>query len=87
VKHADATGVWISLADDGRLRFEILDDGAGFEPGAVASGSGLVNLHDRATALGGVISIHSEPGRGTRIAGAIPLSRAAPVSAGNGSAP
>jgi signal transduction histidine kinase len=88
VKHADgATGVWISLADDGRLRFEVLDDGAGFEPGAVASGSGLLNLHDRATALGGVISIRSEPGRGTRIAGTIPLSRPAPVAAGNGSAP
>jgi signal transduction histidine kinase len=87
VKHADgATGVWISLSDDGLLRFEVLDDGAGFEPGAVASGSGLLNLHDRATALGGVISIRSEPGRGTRIAGAIPVSRPSPVAARNGTA-
>src|SRR4051812_122582 len=85
VKHADgASGVWISLADDGRLRFEIVDDGAGFEPDAVASGSGLLNLQDRATALGGVIAIQSAPQRGTRIAGAIPLGRPPPVAARNG---
>src|SRR4051794_6455188 len=87
VKHADgASGVWISLADDGRLRFEIVDDGAGFEPDAVASGSGLLNLQDRATALGGVIAIQSEPGRGTRIAGAIPLGRPSSVAPENGNA-
>src|SRR4051794_20174443 len=30
VKHADgATGVWISLVDDGRMHFDVVDDGAG----------------------------------------------------------
>jgi signal transduction histidine kinase len=85
LKHAHgASGVWISLADDGCLRFEVVDDGAGFDPGAVASGSGLVNLHDRATALGGVVSVQSAPGRGTRIAGSIPLARSPLIGAGFG---
>jgi len=76
VKHAHgATGAWISLVDDGRLRFEVVDDGAGFDPDTVVSGSGLVNLHDRTATLGGVLAVESVPGRGTRIAGAIPLAR------------
>ena len=76
VKHAHgATGAWISLVDDGRLRFEVVDDGAGFDPDTVVSGSGLVNLHDRTATLGGVLAVESVPGRGTRIAGAVPLAR------------
>jgi signal transduction histidine kinase len=76
VKHAKgATRVTISLVDDGRLRFTVVDDGPGFEPAAVTSGSGLVNLHDRAAALGGVIAVESSPGTGTRVAGAVPLER------------
>jgi signal transduction histidine kinase len=76
VKHADgASAVWISLVDDGRLRFEVVDDGAGFDPDSAASGAGLVNLHDRTATLGGVLAVESAPGRGTRIAGAIPLAR------------
>jgi len=87
VKHADgATGVWISLVDDGRMHFDVVDDGAGFDPGAVASGTGLLNLHDRATALGGVIAIQSAPGRGTRVAGAIPLKRPSPAATADGAA-
>jgi signal transduction histidine kinase len=81
VKHAHgATAVWISLADDGRLRFEVADDGAGFEPGAVTAGAGLVNLRDRTAAMGGVIVIDSSPGAGTRVVGAIPLERPSPVA-------
>jgi signal transduction histidine kinase len=74
-KHADgASGVTIDVSDDGRLRFAVCDDGAGF---ALAEhpreGSGLANLHDRLAAVGGEIVIESVPGSGTRVAGAIPL--------------
>ena len=58
---------------EGGLVFEISDDGAGFDPAAVARGAGLTNMTDRLGAIGGTLRIESGPGRGTRIAGAIPL--------------
>jgi signal transduction histidine kinase len=55
------------------LRFEVVDDGAGFEPDARPPGAGLTNMSDRLGALGGRLSIRSEPGQGTRVCGSIPL--------------
>jgi signal transduction histidine kinase len=73
-KHAaGATGVWISLSDTGVLGFEVRDDGAGFTPRAQAWGSGLTNLRDRLAAVGGVVTVESEAGVGTRVAGIIPV--------------
>jgi signal transduction histidine kinase len=58
------------------LRFEVADDGAGFEPRLESrGGSGLTNMSDRLGALGGRLSIISAPGEGTRVAGAVPLDR------------
>jgi signal transduction histidine kinase len=75
LKHAHgATGVTIALVDDGALRFEVSDDGPGFAAAAPAPGSGLRNISDRVTAVGGTLMIDSAPGRGTRIAGVVPLS-------------
>ena len=72
-KHAPgARSVTVSVTDDGELRFEIRDDGPGFSTGTLA-GVGLTNMQDRVAAVGGVLSIHSEPDRGTRVAGTIPL--------------
>src|SRR4051794_6401293 len=78
VKHAHgATGVWISLSDTGRLRFEVRDDGAGFsEP--VSPGAGLTNIRDRLAALGGLVTIESTPGVGTRVAGVLPVNGGPP---------
>jgi signal transduction histidine kinase len=74
VKHArGASGVRVSLADDGRLRFEVRDDGVGFAADAPTSGSGLTNLRDRVAAVGGVLTVETSPGAGTRIAGAVPV--------------
>jgi signal transduction histidine kinase len=72
-KHAHgATGVWIALSDNGSLRFEVRDDGAGFsEP--VSPGAGLTNIRDRLAALGGLVTIESTPGAGTRVAGIVPV--------------
>ena len=54
------------------LLFEVSDDGAGFDA-ATPRGAGLTNMCDRLSALGGRLTISSEPGRGTRVLGTIPL--------------
>ena len=58
----------------GGLLFEVGDDGAGFDVSLSKSGAGLTNMSDRLGAVGGRLSIESEPGVGTRVRGAIPLS-------------
>jgi signal transduction histidine kinase len=55
------------------MLFEVRDDGVGFGGAARESGAGLTNMSDRLGAVGGRLTIESEPGRGTRIRGAIPL--------------
>jgi signal transduction histidine kinase len=57
------------------LTFEVADDGAGFDPAAQPNGAGLTNMGDRLGALGGRLSVASTPGKGTRVAGTIPLGR------------
>jgi len=75
-KHAaGATGVWISMSDTGNLRFEVYDDGAGFAVASHSPGTGLTNLRDRLAAVGGVVTIESEIGVGTRVAGMLPVRR------------
>jgi len=70
---AEAT---ISVREEERaLLFVVADDGAGFDLTSGAQrGHGFVNMSDRVGAIGGSISVESAPGRGTRIAGRIPLS-------------
>ena len=74
-KHAGpGASASISLSDaDGELRFRVEDDGQGFEPARVERGTGLTNLADRLSAVGGAIRIDSTAGRGTCVAGQIPL--------------
>ena len=75
-KHATgATGVWISMSDTGTLRFEVQDDGAGFAVASPSPGAGLMNMRDRLAAVGGVVTIESEVGVGTRVAGMVPVRR------------
>jgi signal transduction histidine kinase len=57
-------------ADDHVLRVEVRDDGVG---GADADGQGLVGLGDRATALGGRLTIKSPADGGTLVAATLPL--------------
>ena len=75
-KHAGgASAVTITLADDGAFRFAVRDDGAGFAAGSAGSGRGLTNMRDRLAAVRGDLTIDSASGRGTTIAGVIPLYR------------
>jgi signal transduction histidine kinase len=76
VKHAQgASHIVILLDADDRLRFEVRDDGAGFSEGSLAHGTGLANITDRLAAVGGRLTIDSEPGRGTSVVGVIPIGR------------
>jgi signal transduction histidine kinase len=68
--------VVVELSDDGALRFEVRDDGAGYDTDNVTAGVGLTSMHDRLAAVGGELAISSSPGRGTRVSGTIPLNEA-----------
>jgi signal transduction histidine kinase len=72
-KYAEATGADVRLSrSDGRLSFEVVDDGRGFDPAATALGTGLQGMSDRLGALGGFLEVRSAPGTGTTVAGWIP---------------
>jgi signal transduction histidine kinase len=53
----------------------VADDGAGFDPNAVRAAGrhlGLVSMRDRAAAVGGALTVESEPGKGTVIEMEVP---------------
>jgi signal transduction histidine kinase len=75
-KHAgEGAQATISVRQDAEgLVFDVTDDGAGFDTSSSAGrGHGFVNMSDRLGAIGGTLRVESEPGRGTTIAGSIPL--------------
>lgn len=78
-QHADASRVVVSLAyEPAELLIDVVDDGVGFDPDAVApptdtGGFGLRALRERVADLGGRLSVESAPGEGAAVAAAIPL--------------
>jgi signal transduction histidine kinase len=79
-KHAgDGASAIVRISEcDGTLRFEVSDDGVGFAAQArlddgTGLGHGFVNMADRLGAIGGTVTVDSEPGRGTTIIGVIPI--------------
>jgi signal transduction histidine kinase len=72
-KHSGAMSVSIVVSHGPDLRFEVHDDGRGFDVARQGAGQGLTNIRDRLVAVGGTLLVTSEPGRGTSIAGTIPL--------------
>ncbi len=74
VRHAGARIVRVTLRATARTaRLEIVDDGAGFDPGAARRGVGMTSMEERAQLLGGRCRIASAPGSGTRIEVTMPL--------------
>ncbi|ODU48713.1 MAG: hypothetical protein ABS92_07795 [Thiobacillus sp. SCN 63-374] len=74
-RHAEATQVEIVVTrTDGRLCFEVSDNGKGFDPHAVASRKsfGLVGIRERVAMMEGDFEMASEPQRGTRIRVCVP---------------
>ncbi|MGA9161233.1 MAG: GAF domain-containing sensor histidine kinase [Actinomycetota bacterium] len=73
-KYADATSAVVRMRErDGRLEFEIADDGRGFDPTATSYGTGMQGMVDRLDAIGGTLEVSSESGRGTMVLGRIAL--------------
>jgi signal transduction histidine kinase len=73
-KYAEASAVTIRLSqEDGWLRFEVVDDGRGFDLDRRSYGTGLQGISDRLEAIGGRLDVRSAPGRGTSVSGAIPI--------------
>lgn len=74
IKHSKATRVNISLLCEKlggnvyNVTMEIKDNGRGFDPAAVpGSRFGLLDLRERAQAIGADLKMESAPGKGTRI--------------------
>ena len=71
-KYAQATKAAITIeVEDGTLVAEVTDDGVG--GASMAAGSGLRGLEDRLDAIGGTLTVHSRPGKGTTIRACAPL--------------
>jgi signal transduction histidine kinase len=74
-KHAQgATRITVSLTEDHALRFDVRDDGDGFDVESTVGGAGLANMRDRLAAIGGELTIDSTPGRGAVVSGSVPIS-------------
>lgn len=71
MRHAQAERVDVRVeVRDGRLRLRVADDGAGFDPADPALRArrlGLTSMEERARALGGRLTIASQPGQGTTV--------------------
>lgn len=75
-KHAHAEKFAVRLIATGsRISLEVEDDGVGFVPRtSQEKGFGLTGMRERAAALGGSVTVHSQPEQGTRIRVAFPIS-------------
>ena len=71
-RHAAAAVVDVRLdRPDGLLRFQVADDGVGFDP-SPSGGHGLTDLADRLGAFGGDVDVRSTLGAGTTVTGTLP---------------
>ncbi len=77
-RHSQAHSVKVHLAStpDGVL-LSIEDDGVGFDVNEATAGVGLVSMHERVRALGGRLTIRSNPGHGTHIMAYVPYAQSA----------
>jgi signal transduction histidine kinase len=72
-KHSGASAVRLTLlGEPDHISVVVEDDGVGFEPAGTDEGAGLVNMLDRAESVGGVLSVTSALGTGTKVAIRLP---------------
>jgi PAS domain S-box-containing protein len=75
LKHAEATQVTARLERQHEaVALTIEDNGLGFDPAAVSQGGlGLISMRERASGLGGTVTVRSAPGQGTTVTAVIAL--------------
>ena len=75
IRHARASCLEVRIESTARdLRLKVSDDGSGFEPAETFSGHlGMRSMHERASRLGGTLTVQSAPGQGTSVCVCIPL--------------
>jgi signal transduction histidine kinase len=69
-RHASASRADVSLqGEDGRLVLTVTDDGAGFRAPSISETEalGLAGMRERASLVGGELTVDSSPGQGTRV--------------------
>jgi signal transduction histidine kinase len=80
-RHAETDGALVRLyLQGGKVVAEVVDEGKGFPPSRAMErgvGLGLVGMRERATMVGGMLTIDSVPGEGTRVRVTVPGSNAA----------
>ncbi len=81
LKHAKATEAEVTLESDERaIRLTVRDNGKGFDPNDLPAWqsqrhcSGILNMKERASMVGGSMNLQSAPGAGTVLLFEIPLS-------------
>jgi two-component system sensor histidine kinase UhpB len=73
-RHAHARAVTITLATvSAGLCLSIQDDGDGYQVDQQKSSMGLLGMRERATSLGGTLTIRSQMGQGTTVQAIVPL--------------
>ncbi|MGW1159998.1 GAF domain-containing protein [Streptomyces sp. NPDC002513] len=76
LRHSGAGRVQVTLEKRGPgAALHVMDDGGGFEPQAVRRAGrhlGLVSMRDRASGVGGSLTVESAPGKGTTIKMEVP---------------
>jgi signal transduction histidine kinase len=71
-KYAHASRAVVRVHEvNGRVTFEVADDGGGFDVVAAKRGAGLTNMADRLDALAGALHVNSSIGQGTTIVGSL----------------
>lgn len=75
-RHGGAEGALVRLyLDGGKVVAEVVDEGGGFLPSRAVErggGLGLVGMRERATMVGGMLTIDSVPGEGTTVRVTVP---------------
>ncbi|NEB66122.1 diguanylate cyclase, partial [Streptomyces fulvissimus] len=76
LRHSGGRHVEVALEKKGSgAVLTVRDDGSGFDPEATREAGrhlGLVSMRDRAGGVGGRLTVHAEPGRGTTIEMEVP---------------
>ena len=84
VKHAGATCADIRLEfQEEVVSVQVEDDGVGFNVNLIAMDNrkawGLLGMRERASLVGGALTVNSSPGEGTRVALQVQLSPGTPL--------